>query len=114
MQRDDAYLLDILLMAQDARDFVQNHSRESFASDRQCQYAVIRCLEVIGEVSKRLSPESKERYSTVPWGAMARMRDMLIHSYGKVDLDDVWETVSRDISVLIATLESDIRPDVGA
>lgn len=40
---------------------------------------------------------------------MARMRDMLIHSYGKVDLDDVWETVSRDIPGLIAALEPDIR-----
>lgn len=53
---DDAYLLDILLMAKDAREFTRDHSRESFAADRQCQYAVIRSLEVIGEVSKRLSP----------------------------------------------------------
>lgn len=43
MARDDAYLLDILLMARDARDFTRQHTRESFAADRQCQYAVIRC-----------------------------------------------------------------------
>ena len=61
MARDDAYLLDILLMAQDAREFTQAKTRESFIADRQCQYAVIRCLEVIGEVSKNLlgsSPSS--------------------------------------------------------
>jgi uncharacterized protein with HEPN domain len=56
MARDDAYLLDILLMAEDARDFTRDHTWESFTADRQCQYAVIRCLEIIGEVSKRLSP----------------------------------------------------------
>ena len=50
MARDDAYLLDLLLMAKDARDFTKNHTRKSFIDDRQCQYAVIRCLEVIGEV----------------------------------------------------------------
>lgn len=111
MARDDAYLLDILLMAQDARDFTRQHTRESFAADRQCQYAVIRCLEVIGEVSKRLSPETRQKYAPVEWSAMARMRDMLIHSYGKVDLDDVWETVSRDIPRLIAALEPDIRTE---
>ena len=113
MARDDAYLLDILLMATDARDFTRHHTRESFAADRQCQYAVIRCLEVIGEVSKRLSPETKQLYSSIEWSAMARMRDMLIHSYGKVDLDDVWETTARDIPGLIASLEADVRTDAG-
>ena len=86
-------------MAKDAREFTIRHTRESFSADRECQYAVIRCLEVIGEVSKRLSPETLKRYSSVEWSAMARMRDMLIHSYGKVDLDDVWVTVSQDINI---------------
>ncbi|MEI6842155.1 MAG: HepT-like ribonuclease domain-containing protein [Methanomicrobiales archaeon] len=48
-------------MAKDAREFSKNHTRESFIADRQCQYAVIRCLEVIGEVSKRLSPEMRNK-----------------------------------------------------
>ena len=104
MARDDAYLLDILLMAQDAAGFVRDHTRESFGTDRQCQYAVIRCLEVIGGVSKRLSPETLSRFSAIEWSAMARMRDMLIHSYGKVDLDDVWNTVTEDIPRLISVL----------
>ena len=42
---------------------------------------------------------------------MARMRDMLIHSYGKVDLDDVWITVSQDIPRLITVLEPAVRPE---
>ncbi len=66
MARDDAYLLDILLMAKDACEFTRDRTRESFATDRQCQYAVIRCLEVIGEVSKNLagsSPFSSRRDS---------------------------------------------------
>jgi len=111
MVRDDAYLLDIPLMAKDAREFTKRHTRESFSADRECQYAVIRCLEVIGEVSKRLSPETLKRFSLVEWSAMARMRDMLIHSYGKVDLDDVWVTVSQDIPRLITILEPAVRPE---
>ncbi|AGB02820.1 HepT-like ribonuclease domain-containing protein [Methanoregula formicica] len=105
MSRDDAYLLDLLLMAKDAHEFTKNQTRESFLSDRKGQYAVIRCLEVIGEVSKRLSPETIRRFSSIEWSSMARMRDMLIHSYGKVDLDEIWDTVKEDIPHLIATLE---------
>lgn len=111
MGRDDAYLLDILLMAKDAREFTRNHSRESFSADRECQYAIIRCLEVIGEVSKRLSPETLHRFAAVEWTAMARMRDMLIHSYGKVDLDEIWDTVTTDIPHLITILEPEIRTE---
>jgi len=65
MARDNAYLLDILLMAQDAREFTREHTRQSFAADRLCQYAVIRCLEVIGEVSKRLSPQTMDTFKTI-------------------------------------------------
>ena len=111
MARDDAYLLDLLLMAKDACEFTKNHTRESFIADRQCQYAVIRCLEVIGEVSKRLSPEMRNRFGSIEWSSMARMRDMLIHSYGKVDLDECWDTVNHDIPRLITILEPTILHD---
>jgi len=67
MSRDDAYLLDLFLMAKDAHEFTKDHTRESFAGDRKCQYAVIRCLEVIGEVSKRISPETRARFPSIEW-----------------------------------------------
>jgi uncharacterized protein with HEPN domain len=98
-------------MAKDAREFIKNHNRTSFITDRQCQYAVIRCLEVIGEVAKRLSPETLNQFSSIEWSAMARMRDMLIHSYGKIDLDEIWNTVNQDIPYLIATLEPFFPPE---
>ena len=111
MARDDAYLLDLLLMAKDAQEFTKNHTLQSFKADRQCQYAVIRCLEVIGEVSKRLSPETLKQFESVEWSAMARMRDMLIHSYGKVNLEEIWDTVNQDIPLLITILEPVVLPE---
>lgn len=46
MPRDMAHLLDILLMAKDARDFTAGMDKNAFFSDHKCQFAVIRCLEV--------------------------------------------------------------------
>jgi uncharacterized protein with HEPN domain len=46
MSRDLAYLVDILNMARDARDFTANMDREGFLLDKRSSYAVIRCLEV--------------------------------------------------------------------
>ena len=55
------------------------------------QDALIRCLEVIGEATKRLSPNFRDGHPDVPWRAMAGMRDLLIHAYDRVDLEEVWE-----------------------
>lgn len=54
------------------------------------QDALIRCLEVLGEAVKRLSLECRKRAPEIPWRAMAGMRDLLIHCYDRVDLEEVW------------------------
>ncbi len=105
MLRDPALLLDILLAAQDAVDFTRGMEREMFLEDRRTQYAVIRCLEVIGEAGKQVSQETRNECADVPWSQIARTRDLLIHSYAKVDLVEVFLTVQRDLPALIATLK---------
>ena len=87
MSRDDAYLLDILLMAKEAPDFTIDMDKEAFLLDRKSQFAVIRCFEIIGEAAKRLSNEFQKQHAEIPWAKMARMRDLLIHAYGRVNTE---------------------------
>jgi uncharacterized protein with HEPN domain len=63
------------------KDFTKNHI---------IQDGVIRQLEIIGEATKRLSKETKEKYPDIPWKDIAGMRDKLIHDYFGVDIDAVW------------------------
>jgi len=39
------------------------------------------------------------------------MRDMLIHSYGKVNLEEIWDTINQDIPRLITILEPAVLPE---
>jgi len=87
MSRDNAFLLDILLMTQDAVEFAKGMDKNDFLSDRKSHSAVIRCLEVIGEATKRLSNDFQKQHPEIPWSRMARMRDFLIHAYGRVSSD---------------------------
>lgn len=111
MPRDISYLLDILIHAQDAQDFIKDMDKDSFLSDHKTQLAVIRCLEVMGEAVKRLSGDVQRTYPDIPWSKIAGMRDILIHAYDSVDLDEVWGTVKYDIPPLISTLEEIIPPE---
>ncbi|WP_235283303.1 DUF86 domain-containing protein [Methanosarcina sp. 2.H.A.1B.4] len=70
------------------------------------KYAVIRAIEIIGEASKNVPLEIREKYRVIPWREMATMRDRLIHGYFGVDLIILWDTVQQDIPPLIPMFKS--------
>lgn len=57
-------------------------------------------FEIIGEASKRISPDFKEQNRDIPWKDMAGMRDKLIHDYIDVDLWIVWKSIKQDLPLL--------------
>ncbi len=79
--------------------------REAFMASEQMQDAVIRNVEVIGEAAKRVSADSRAHLASLDWKAICGMRDVLIHDYIGVDLDEVWNVASSRIPELQAALD---------
>jgi uncharacterized protein with HEPN domain len=92
--RDRQALIDILSVLDRALGYPID-SEETFLATDYLQDAVIRCLEILGEATKRLSPDLRLLHRDVPWRAMAGMRDVLIHAYDQVDLEEVWMAYQR-------------------
>ncbi len=86
------------------QSFVSGMSLDDFVSDVKTQFAVIRCLEVIGEAAKRIPDDFRNSHSEIPWKAMAGMRDRLIHGYDVVDSEIIWATVQNTIPALIESI----------
>ena len=103
-------MLDILEAARLASGYVLGKTKEEFLRDSQCQDAVVRRLEIIGEAARRISEPTRARISQVPWAAMIGMRNFMIHEYDDVDLQVVWDTVREHLPKLIETIEPLVPP----
>lgn len=51
----------------------------------------------ISENAKKLSDEYKLHRGNVPWNAIYGLRNRIVHDYGNVDLNVVFETLKHDI-----------------
>ena len=86
-------------------------AKESFLQDVKTQSAVQHQLMIMGEAVKRLSQPFREHHSALPWSLIAGMRNHLIHGYDTVDLDEVWNTATRDIPALVTELQPLLPPN---
>ncbi len=91
--------------------YIENIDYHEFLNDNMIQDAVIRRLSIIGEATKNISKDFKEKHTNIPWKDMAGMRDIVIHKYILVDLEEVWNTLTKDIPLLKKNIEDIIKAE---
>ena len=111
MRRDDAYLLDMLLSARDAVEFVSGITYADFEASRLRQNAVLKSLEIIGEAASRVSADLRETLGNIPWGEIVGMRNRIVHAYFETDIEIVWKVVQEELPTLIVQLERIVPPE---
>jgi len=86
-------LRDILHHIDLVQEFTAGQDFEAFNTDTLRIYAVIRCLEVISEASRRLPDDLKARHPAIAWTEMAGAGNVYRHDYQDVASRRVWDTV---------------------
>ena len=89
--------------------FISGMDKEKFGQDVKTQYSVIRGIEVIGEATKNLPVDFKDKYPDIPWKDIAGMRDKLIHAYFGVSLEKVWLVAKKDLPELRLKISNILR-----
>ena len=100
MKSDSIYIEHIQSSILSIQEYISGMDLAAFLDDHKTQDAVVRQFEIIGEATKRISLEYREKHSEIPWSDMAGMRDVLIHDYIDVNFEIVWKTATEDIPLI--------------
>lgn len=91
------YLKDINDAITKIEEFVEGMDFNNFIIDDKTASAVVRKLEIIGEASKQLPEDIRDRFQEIPWLSMAKTRDKIIHFYHGGDYEVVWDIIKKDL-----------------
>lgn len=59
----------------------------------------------ISENAKKMTDEYKTEHSQIPWNALYGLRNRIVHDYGSVILDVVYDTLKNDIPEMLDLME---------
>ena len=110
-ERDAALLLDRLTWAEQAAGFVSDLDEAGFHASKLHQAAVTRCIAVVGEAAGRLSRPLREAHPDIPWALIIGVRNKLIHDYGEVAVDILWQVAREELPRLALRLRPLVPPE---
>lgn len=110
MTKDPRVYLAQILECGDRITSYTTKGKAAFLADRLVQDAVIRNFEVIGEAAKRVPEPYRQRHSEIPWRSLAAFRDVLIHQYEGVDLNEVWGVIEAKLPPLQVAIKRLLPP----
>jgi uncharacterized protein with HEPN domain len=80
---------------------MQNADLEELNANELLQDSMLFRMIQISENARKLSDEYKEARGQIPWNALYGLRNRIVHDYGNVDLNIVYETLKNDIPELL-------------
>ncbi|HUF07976.1 MAG TPA: HepT-like ribonuclease domain-containing protein [Rhodothermales bacterium] len=108
---DRTYVKDMIEFARQTMDFTSGLDRNGYGETLIVRRAVERTVELIGEAAKYVSDELRALYPDIPWRRIVGQRNILVHDYGEVDDDLVWNLVESELPSLIVKLERVVREE---
>lgn len=108
MKDNKFYLIHISECIADIFSYVED-GYDDFMGATKTQDAVIRKLQIMAESTLRLPDDLKSQHPEVNWKDIRGFRNVVVHDYTDVDLNEVWKIVKNDLPVLKTAVEAMMR-----
>lgn len=99
-------------------EYAKNVTKEALEKNEMKTDAIVRRIEIIGEATKNIPNSLKTMYPDIPWKDMAGMRDIIIHQYYGVEIDEIWKVmkidtpkIKKEIKQILKNLENEAKSD---
>ncbi|MFB6355566.1 MAG: DUF86 domain-containing protein [bacterium] len=104
-QRDRDRVEHIIKACHEIRQFCGDVDKNKMSEELILRRAVERDIVIIGEAANELSDSLKRKHSNLPWADIVGMRNIIVHDYEHVSIDELWDTIENDIPELIDYFE---------
>ena len=106
IKNDSYYIKKILKDIKFIIDNTVGLTLDEFESNEiLCDSTLFRLIQ-ISENSVKLTAEFKEKHNDIMWQAIKGMRNRIVHEYGDVQFDIVYQTITQDIPEIYNKLYS--------
>jgi uncharacterized protein with HEPN domain len=89
----------------EALALIKGKNRNEIDQNRTLNLALVRLVEIVGEAANRVSDETQDAYTEIPWFQIVSLRNRLIHGYDSVDFDILWGVLNDELPALVIALE---------
>ena len=105
--KNDAYYIKKML--KDIKFIIENTKKISLSelenNEILCDSVMFRLIQ-ISESSVKLTSEFKDSHIDIPWQSIKGIRNRIVHEYGNVEFDIVYQTITEDIPIICNKLDN--------
>lgn len=98
--KDRGRLEHILAAIERVERFSAGKTLEDLRQDELTYFAIVKCVEIVGEASYMLTEEFRLAHHQTPWRDIIAMRHVLVHGYYQVSAKQVWKVINEDLPLL--------------
>lgn len=98
--KDDRLYLVYIRECLDRIESYTEGGKQAFMADIKTQDAVLRNLHTLSESTQRLSENLRANHSEVDWRSIIAFRNVVVHDYLGIDLNQIWDIVTNDLPPL--------------
>lgn len=105
-RRDQLSAVDMLDAARRALRYATEVDQEQFNCDEMRVDAAMNAIAVVGEASKRISPDGRRELAGIDWRKYSDLRQFVVHKYFLVEPLELRTTILEDLPPLIEILSN--------